>query len=291
MGKDLYERFPLARDLFAEAKAVLGFDLAALCFEGPAEKLTLTANTQPAILTVSVIAGKLLLEKGIVPEITAGHSLGEYSALVIAGGLNFKEAVAIVHQRGKFMQEAVAPGKGAMAAIIGLKAEEVTEICKSSGGIVQPANFNSPEQTVIAGEKSAVDQAMNLAREKGAKKVIPLLVSAPFHSTLMLPAQEKLALELDKLDFQDLKIPIVTNVDAKKVNTAAEIKDALKRQVSAAVKWTDSLEVILQEGSDIFIEAGPSRVLSGLMRRINKNVTCLNVEDQKSLEETVLKLN
>jgi len=302
MGRELYESSNSAREVFREANEAMGFDLAGICFEGPEEKLRLTAYTQPAILTVSIAALKVLQDRipQVKPVAVAGHSLGEYTALVSAGALAFQDAVRVVHKRGQFMQEAVPVGVGAMAAILGVELSKLQEICERvaiRGEVVAPANLNSPEQTVIAGHAGAVAEVAELAKSIGAKKVIPLPVSAPFHCSLMQPAADRLALELDRVTFRDLEMPLVTNVDAKCIRNASEVKTALVRQVVAPVRWVDIVRQILKgvpvtagqiQGSPpIFVEIGPGKVLSGLIRRIDKNATVLNVEDLDSLEKTI----
>ncbi|MBI2878070.1 MAG: ACP S-malonyltransferase [Candidatus Tectomicrobia bacterium] len=287
MGRELYENFGLARELFDEAREAVGDDLPSLCFQGPQEQLNLTANTQPAILLHSVVAYRLLEREGGRPRLAAGHSLGEYSALVAAGALDLFEALALVRKRGQFMQEAVAAGRGAMAALLGLDREAVEEACRRGQkvGVVQPANLNGPGQIVISGEKEAVEEAVTHARELGAKKAVFLPVSAPFHCPLMGPAEERLAVELDRAPFRDLRFPVVTNVEARPVCTADEARESLKRQVSAPVRWEESMQLLLREGIEVVVELGPGQVLSGLMKRIGRKVMALHVEDCRSLEE------
>ncbi len=290
MGKDFYDNVPIARELFQQGNELLNSDITSICFNGPKESLNLTENTQPAILITSIIALKIFIENGIEIKAAAGHSLGEYSALVAAEALSFADAVPLVHLRGKLMQDAVPAGKGAMAAIIGLQKEEVRVLCDEiKEGLVQLANYNSPEQIVIAGEKEAVDKAIDLAKNT-AKRVIPLPVSAPSHSSLMNPAQENLTKELKKIQFNDLKFPVVTNVDASPVIKADEAVSALGRQLTAPVRWEESMRYIVHQGIDTVIEMGPKKVLSGLMKRINKNIKCFHVEDVKSLKETLSEL-
>jgi [acyl-carrier-protein] S-malonyltransferase len=289
MGKDLYEKFTASRNIFEEANRVLGFSISDICFNGPVEKLTLTEITQPAILTVSTAAFAALQQEGESKfDFCAGHSLGEYSALVAAGSIAFSDAVKIVHKRGKFMQEAVPVGEGAMAAIIGLETGKTIEICKEvskSTGIVTPANFNSPDQTVIAGDKKAVEEASRLLSESGARKVVSLPVSAPFHTSLMMPAQEKLAVELDKIEFRDFNSPLMTNADAVLIKKGIEARQSLKKQVSSPVRWTESIENLIKEGVDSFVEIGPGKVLCGLIKRIDKSVGLNNIEDSISLDK------
>jgi len=263
-----------------------------LCFEGTEDDLKLTANTQPAILTVSVAAGRVLAEKGIAPDFVAGHSLGEYSALVAAGSVKFADAVKLVHKRGAYMQEAVPAGQGAMAAIMGLSPAVVQDACKraAEGEICSPANLNSPEQTVISGHAGAVKRAVEIASQLGAKRSMVLPVSAPFHSALMMPAQEKLQKDLNAAEFEDLQVPLVTNVDADSIRQGEEARSALIRQVTMPVRWEESMRMLLDEGVNTFVEVGPGRVLTGLMRQIERSVATLNVEDEKSLQATVEKI-
>ena len=275
--------------IFDEADKALGFSISKICFEGAEEELKLTENTQPAILTVSVAALWALSEKRIGADFVAGHSLGEYSALVAAGSLNFADAVRLVHNRGKYMQEAVPAGQGAMAAILGLSPAVVADAWKraAEGGVCSAANLNSPEQTVISGDAAAVKRAVEIASQLGAKRAVMLPVSAPFHSALMLPAQEKLEKDLRSTTFAAPHVPVVTNVDADTIETGDEARDALIRQVSMPVRWEESMRLLLDEGVTTFIEVGPGRVLTGLMRQIERSVTTLNVEDEKSLLATV----
>jgi len=292
MGKELAEKYPVARAVFDEADQALGFSLSKLCFEGTEDDLKLTANTQPAILTVSVAAGRVLAEKGIAPDFVAGHSLGEYSALVAAGCVKFADAVKLVHKRGTYMQEAVPAGQGAMAAIMGLSPAVVQDACKraAEGEICSPANLNSPEQTVISGHAGAVKRAVEIASQLGAKRSMVLPVSAPFHSALMMPAQEKLEKDLNAAEFEDLQVPLVTNVDADSIRQGEEARSALIRQVTMPVRWEESMRMLLDEGVNTFVEVGPGRVLTGLMRQIERSVATLNVEDEKSLQATVEKI-
>jgi len=292
MGKELAEKYPVARAVFDEADQALGFSLSKLCFEGTEDDLKLTANTQPAILTVSVAAGRVLAEKGIAPDFVAGHSLGEYSALVAAGSVKFADAVKLVHRRGTYMQEAVPAGQGAMAAIMGLSPAVVQDACKraAEGEICSPANLNSPEQTVISGHAGAVKRAVEIASQLGAKRSMVLPVSAPFHSALMMPAQEKLQKDLNAAEFEDLQVPLVTNVDADSIRQGEEARSALIRQVTMPVRWEESMRMLLDEGVNTFVEVGPGRVLTGLMRQIERSVATLNVEDEKSLQATVEKI-
>jgi len=270
MGKDVAEAFPQALQVFKEADESLGFPLSRLCFEGPDEQLRLTENTQPAILTVSVAVLRALEERGKTAAFVAGHSLGEYSALVASGAIAFRDAVRVVRQRGRFMQEATPVGVGAMAAVIGLDLAQVRRICEEAaqGQVVSAANITAPGQLVIAGHREAVERASALASQNGARKVVPLPVSAPFHCALMTPAADRLAAELSKVTFCDLKIPLVNNVDARVVRAADEAKDGLVRQVASAVRWVEVIQRMTQEGVTEFVEIGPGKVLAGLARRI-----------------------
>ncbi len=288
MGKDLAEKFPVARRVFEEADDALGFAISRLCFEGPAEDLQLTENTQPAILTVSVAAFRAMMEEGInAPAFVAGHSLGEYSALVAAGTLSLSDAVRTVRARGRYMQEAVPVGTGAMAAVLGGELSEIQRVCEdvSQGQVCAVANLNSPGQMVIAGNTEAVDRAVE-GLSGVAKRVIKLKVSAPFHCALMKPAQDRLAADLERLEFNEPAMPVVTNVDARATSAPGELRDALVRQVSAPVRWVDSMQLLIEQSVGTFVEAGPGKVLSGLMRQINRDVKTLNVEDAASLEAT-----
>jgi [acyl-carrier-protein] S-malonyltransferase len=292
MGKELAENYPVAKAVFEEADKALGFSISQMCFAGSEEDLKLTANTQPAILTVSVAAHRVLAEKGITPDFVAGHSLGEYSALVAAGSLNFADAVQIVRKRGTYMQEAVPAGEGAMAAIMGLSPAVVLDACKraAEGQVCSPANLNSPEQTVISGNAESVKRAVEIASQLGAKRAVVLPVSAPFHCALMAPAQEKLEKDLRKIEFAALRVPLVTNVDADTETSGDEARDALIRQVTNPVRWEESVRELIDEGVNTFIEVGPGRVLTGLLRQIERSVSILNVEDEKSLTATVQKI-
>jgi [acyl-carrier-protein] S-malonyltransferase len=292
MGKELAEKYPAARAVFEEADKALGFSISKVCFEGTEDELKLTANTQPAILTVSVAAFRVLAEKGIAPDFVAGHSLGEYSALVAAGGMKFADAVRLVRKRGMYMQDAVPAGQGAMAAILGISPAVVQDACKraAEGEICSAANLNSPEQTVISGHANAVKRAVEIASQSGAKRAVILPVSAPFHSALMMPAQEKLEKDLAAIHFSDPQIPLVTNVDADSIRKGDEARQALVRQVSMPVRWEESMRMLFDEGVGTFIEVGPGRVLTGIMRQIERSVTTLNVEDEKSLNATVEKI-
>jgi [acyl-carrier-protein] S-malonyltransferase len=292
MGKELAEKYPSARAIFDEADKALGFSISQMCFAGSEEDLKQTANTQPAILTCSVAVHRVLAEKGVTPDFVAGHSLGEYSALVAAGALKFSDAVQLVRKRGQYMQEAVPAGQGAMAAIMGLSPAVVTDVCKraADGEVCSPANLNSPEQTVISGSAGAVKRAVEIASQSGAKRAVILAVSAPFHCALMMPAQERLEKDLRKTEFSKLQMPLVTNVDADTISTGDEAREALIRQVTAAVRWEESMRLLIDEGVSTFVEVGPGRVLVGLLRQIERSVGAANVEDEKSLSITIDKI-
>lgn len=289
MGKDFYDNYDVAKKMFKEADEALGYSIMKMCFEGPEEDLKLTANTQPAILTISCIANEILKENGIQPEITGGHSLGEYSALVAAGVLNFQDAVALVHKRGSYMQEAVPVGEGGMAAIIGVDRDKIVEVCQqvSAESPVQAVNFNCPGQIVIAGATKGVELAVEELKAAGAKKAVILPVSAPFHSTLMKPAAEKLAVELDKVTISDAKIPVVANVSAEILTKAEDIKASLVAQAASPVLWEDCVARMKEFGADVLLEAGPGKTLCGFNRRIDRTITSLNVEDVASLEKSL----
>jgi [acyl-carrier-protein] S-malonyltransferase len=292
MGKELAERYPAARAVFEEADRALGFSISQMCFSGTEEELKLTANTQPAILTCSVAIYRILADKGITPNFVAGHSLGEYSALVAAGAIKFSDAVQVVRKRGTYMQEAVPAGQGAMAAIMGLSPAVVVDACKraAEGKVCSPANLNSPEQTVISGHAEAVKRAVEIASQSGAKRAVILAVSAPFHCALMMPAQERLEKDLRTMVFGALRVPLVTNVDADTETSGEEARDALIRQVTMPVRWEESVRELIDEGVSTFVEVGPGRVLTGLLRQIERSVGTLNVEDEKSLATTVEKI-
>ena len=292
MGRELAEAFPAARAVFEQADAALGFSISRLCFEGPAEELQLTANTQPAILTVSLAAAAVLHEKGIKADFVAGHSLGEYSACVAAGAMRLADAARTVRRRGTYMQEAVPVGQGAMAALLGMESSAVEDLCREAGQgeVVSPANFNSPGQIVIAGAAAAVARAVELAKSRGAKRAVVLNVSAPFHCALMQPAQDRLAVDLDAVAVGEAAVPIVNNVDARAVHTAADVRDGLKRQVTSPVRWEPSMRMLLAQGVKLFVEVGPGKVLSGLMRQIDRQAECLRVEDPATLEAVVARL-
>jgi [acyl-carrier-protein] S-malonyltransferase len=306
MGRNLYDDFPIARAVFDEADEALGFPLSRLIFDGPEDKLKLTEHTQPAILTVSVAAARVLTERNIQPAFTTGHSLGEYSAHVAAGTLTFADAVRTVRARGRYMQQAVPPGEGAMAAILGLSADLIQTICAQvsdqltplpttpeakifspTRAVVSPANLNSPDQTVISGAAAAVERAADLCKQAGAKRAIMLQVSAPFHCALMQPAQDSLARDLATLTFNDPHFPVACNVDARLLTHSAEISDCLIRQVTGPVRWVECIQLLIAQGATHFIEVGPGKVLSGLMRQIDRNQKTLNVEDSASLDKTL----
>ena len=313
MGRDLYDYSPAARAVFDEADEALAFPLSKLIFEGPDDDLKLTEHTQPAILTVSVAAARVLADKGIVPGFMAGHSLGEYSAYVVAGTFTFADAVRAVRNRGRYMQQAVPAGKGAMAAILGLPAGQINDICAKASDdlthpppadpadpiaqanspnsvVISPANFNSPDQTVISGDTAAVQYAAVLCKAAGAKRTVMLQVSAPFHCALMAPAQEKLMVDLESIKFTDPTIPVVCNVDARIVARDADARDCLIRQVTGPVRWVECVQLLLQQGVTHFVEVGPGKVLSGLLRQIDRAQTTFNVEDSASLEKTLASL-
>ncbi len=294
MGRELAERFPVAAQTFAEADAALEFALSRLCFEGPEEDLRLTENTQPAILTVSVAAARVLSERGVEPALAAGHSLGEWSAHVAADTLAFADAVRAVKARGRAMQQAVPAGQGAMAAVLALGAALVAEACaeaaRETGLTVQAANLNSPAQTVISGSAAAVERASALCKAKGARRAVMLPVSAPFHCALMQPAQEEVARVLGRLAMNDPRFPVAANVTGQLVTTADAARDALIRQVTGAVRWVDCVRALKATGADVFVEAGPSKVLTGLMKQIDPGLKTLNVEDAASLEKTLAEL-
>jgi [acyl-carrier-protein] S-malonyltransferase len=287
MGKELAELYPVARQTFDEADDALGYKLSQLCFEGPEDQLRLTEITQPAILTASIAIYRVLKKKGVNPQFVAGHSLGEYSAHVAAGTLTFADAVRTVRNRGKYMQEAVPIGVGAMAAILGMDLAKVTEVCNeaAAGEVCEPANINSPEQIVISGHAAAIERAVKLATERGAKKAVLLQVSAPFHCSLMKPAQDRLAVDLQAFPFHDPEIPVVCNVDAALTKDADPSRDALVRQVTGSVKWDQSIRALIAQGVQTFVEVGPGKVIFGLMRQIDRSQKALNVSDAASLEK------
>lgn len=294
MGRELAKQFPVAAATFAEADEALGFSISKLCFDGPEEDLRLTENTQPAILTASVAASRVLAGEGITAAFAAGHSLGEWSAHVAAGTLSFADAVRAVKARGRAMQQAVPAGQGGMAAVLMLDAAQVAEACAEAaaetGQIVAAANINSPSQTVISGALAAVETAAAICKAKGARRVVTLPVSAPFHCALMQPAQDELARVLDAITLRDPQMPVAANVTGKLVTTAAETKDALIRQVTGAVRWVDCVQSLVAAGATVFIESGPGKVLTGLMKQIDAAQKALNVEDASSLEKTKAEL-
>ncbi len=294
MGRELSERFPIAAETFAEADEALGFAISKLCFEGPETELRLTENTQPAMMTVSVAVGRVLASQGVKPAMAAGHSLGEWSAHVAAGTLTFSDAVRAVKARGRAMQQAVPAGQGAMAAVLQLDPALVAEACleaaAETGLTVQAANLNSPGQTVISGAAAAVEKASALCKAKGARRAVTLPVSAPFHCALMQPAQEEVARVLDGLPLLDPGIPVAANVTGTLVTTAVQARQALIRQVTGAVRWVDCVESLVEGGPQVFIEVGPGKVLSGLMKQIDPAQKALNVEDAASLDKTMAEL-
>jgi [acyl-carrier-protein] S-malonyltransferase len=294
MGKEVFDASPIAREVFKSADETLGFSLSDIIFTGPEEELKLTYHTQPALLTTSIALYQLLqAEFKIEPAYVAGHSLGEYTALVAAGSLTFAEAVTAVHKRGQFMDQAVPAGIGAMSAVLNLDRERLDRICEEVStpeNAVQPANYNCPGQIVISGHADAVKVAGEKASEMGARKVVPLPVSGPFHSALMHPAADKLAKELAELSFKDATIPVVTNVTAKPITNHTEIESALVKQVASPVLWEDSIRYLLSEGVDTFIEIGSGNVLAGLVRKVDRKVTMLNIQDQESLTKTISQL-
>jgi [acyl-carrier-protein] S-malonyltransferase len=289
MGKDLAEKYAIARQTFEEADEALGYKLSQLCFEGPEDRLRLTEITQPAILTVSIAVLRVLETQIPKPAFVAGHSLGEYSAHVASGTITFADAVRTVRNRGKYMQEAVPVGVGAMAAILGMELEKITALCQEAaqGEVCAPANINSPEQVVISGNTAAVERAVNLAQERGAKKAKLLPVSAPFHCSLMKPAQDRLESDLDKLSMSKPVYPVACNVDAEFVTDPQKARDTLVRQVTGSVKWEQCVRLLIAQGAETFIEVGPGKVLWGLMRQIDRSKTSLNVSDDASLKKTI----
>jgi [acyl-carrier-protein] S-malonyltransferase len=293
MGKELYEKYPLARQTFQEADEALGYKLSQVCFEGPEDRLRLTEVTQPAILTVSVAALRVFETRTARPCYVAGHSLGEYSAHVASGTFRFADAVCTVRNRGKYMQEAVPVGVGSMAAILGMELDQVTAVCNDAaqGEVCAPANINSPSQVVISGNTAAVERATKLATERGAKRAMLLPVSAPFHCSLMKPAQERLAADLNKLKLEVPVYPIICNVDADLVTDDLRARDTLQRQVTGSVKWEQSMRLLIAQGVQTFVEVGPGKVLCGLMRQIDRSKTCLNVADEGSLQNVLERLS
>ncbi len=286
MGKEMHDAFSCARDAFDEASQALGLSLQDLCFKGPEEVLKLTRNTQPAILTVSIAILRILQSRGLSPSFVAGHSLGEYSALVCAEALTLGDAARLVRNRGEYMQAAVPPGKGMMSAVLGLVAPEVELACHeaASEGIVSPANYNAPDQVVIAGEVSAVTRAGEIARQRGAKRVMPLPVSAPFHCALMAPARERLAVDLARQEFRDLEMPLIANAGATRVETGAEARASLIRQVCEPVRWVETIRNLVHDGVDTFVEVGPGRVLTGLVKKIAPQVRTFSADGIRGIE-------
>lgn len=286
MGREFWEAFPVVKETFAEAEEVLGFDVKGLCFQGPEEELRLTENTQPAVFVVTVAMWRVIHHLGFRPDYVAGHSLGEYSALVAAGGLSFEDGLRVVRMRGCFMQEACPPGEGGMAAVIGLSREGVKELCQraAEGEVLVPANFNSPEQVVISGHLGAIRRAVALAKEMGARRAVLLQVSGPFHSPLMEPAARRLKEVLATVQMKDLSIPLISNVEAEPNTSASRLKDLLVLQISSPILWEDSVRRMVALGVDTFVEIGPGKVLSGLIRRTEPQARVLNVEDLKGLD-------
>ncbi len=289
MGREFYEKYDVAKKRFKEADEALGYSIRKMCFEGPEEDLRLTANTQPAILTVSVIAAEILKEHGVEPDVAGGHSLGEYSALVTAGVLDFADAVRLVHKRGMYMQEAVPVGEGAMAAVMGLSREDIIAICEkiNAESPVQAVNLNCPGQTVIAGAVKGVEKAVEALNAAGAKKCVILPVSAPFHSTLMEPAAKKLAAELDKVEIRDARFPVASNYTGRLETKKEEIKENLVLQAAHPVLWEDCVAAMRAFGAEAFVEAGPGKTLCGFNKRIDRKIKNMNVEDAASLEKTL----
>ncbi len=291
MGRDFHDNHSIARQTFEEADDALGFSISKLCFEGPDDQLRLTENTQPAIFTVSIATQRVLAEKGIAPAYVAGHSLGEYAANVTAGTISFADAVRTVRERGRYMQEAVPAGEGAMAAILGMDAADVLKVCEDAsaetGSIVAPANINTPSQIAVSGTTGAVDRAIALAKERGARKAVVLAVSAPFHCPLMKPAQDRLAGLLKSLTFAHAAVPVVVNVDAKFLSEPEPLQDALIRQVTGTVRWVESMHVLIAERPDFFLEVGPGKVLSGLLRQIDRDQKHAHIEDGATLAKAI----
>jgi len=287
MGKELAALYPVARHTFQEADDALGFALSQLCFEGPEEKLKMTEITQPAILTVSTVIWRVLQEKGVAPQFVAGHSLGEYSAHVAAGTLDFGDAVRTVRNRGKYMQEAVPAGQGAMAAILAMPLDQLEQVCAEAaqGEVVSPANINSPDQIVISGATQAVERAVELAKQQGARRAVMLPVSAPFHCAMMQPAQNRLAKDLEAVTFSDPEVLVIANIDAEAKSSGEDSRQALIRQVTGAVQWSRCVQKLIELGARTFVEVGPGKVLTGLMRQIDRTQAAMNVEDEASLQK------
>ncbi len=293
MGKDLFENYAVAREVFNRADEILSFPLTELCFEGPKEELQKTVNTQPAVFAVSIAAYKVLREKGIDPAMLAGHSLGEYTALVAAKAISFEDALRLVRRRGQLMQEAVPLGTGGMLAVLGLSREAVAEVVAAAAAVgkVSAANYNSPKQVVLAGELVALEEAVRLAKKAGARRTVPLAVSGPFHSPLMRSAGEKLAEELERISVSNPKKPVVANVSGKVLKTAQAVRSALVRQIYKPIYWEENVQTLLNEGINVFIEVGPGKVLSGLVRKVTPAGTVhLNVEDRESIEKVIARL-
>jgi [acyl-carrier-protein] S-malonyltransferase len=292
MGRDLSSENEAVRELFDEADRALGFSLTGICFDGPKEELRLTANAQPAILTVSVAAARVLISRGVKPGAVAGHSLGEYSALVAAGSLSFEDAVVAVHKRGRYMQEAVPVGEGTMAALMGMDLDTAESVCRDAtgagDGLVELANDNAPGQIVVAGHTGAVRRAMEMAKARGARKAVQLQVSAPFHCSLMRPARDRLEEDLKATDFRDLRVPLVTNVDAREIRSGAEARYALIRQVTSRVRWAESVRRLAEMGFRKAVEAGPGQILVGLVRRIERGITVVPAGDPPGIEKAVV---
>jgi [acyl-carrier-protein] S-malonyltransferase len=286
MGKALFEEVPGTAQLYQEAQEVLGYDIGRLCFEGPVDQLNQTEYTQPALLVTSWVAYQLIQDAPWIPAAVAGHSLGEYTALVAAGGLSFRDAVGLVHKRGTYMSQAVAPGSGLVAAILGLSEKDVRAVCQEaeSTGIVAPANLNSPGQTVIAGEKAAVEKALEIAKARGAKRVMPLPVSVPVHTPLMQVAADRLKKDIDSLSWSDLKIPLINNVEAKAIQSTEDVRASLVRQLPSPVRWQDTILTMSRMGIQHFIEIGPGKVLTGLVKRIVPDAKTWNVFDRASYD-------
>ncbi len=289
MGKVLYETNAHISSLYQDAEHVLGYDVGALCFEGPVERLNQTEFTQPALLVTSVAAWQLVQDGPLMPAAVAGHSLGEYTALVAAGAIGFREAVALVQKRGQYMAEAVSPGSGLVAAVLGLSESEVFEVCKeaAASGVVAPANLNSPGQTVIAGEKVAVERALELAKTRGAKRVKPLPVSVPVHTPLMQVAADRLKKDIDSLDWSDLKVPLINNVEAKALRSADDVRVSLVQQLPSSVRWQETIHTMWAMGITNFIEIGPGKVLTGLVKRIVPEAKTWNISDQESYKHVL----
>jgi [acyl-carrier-protein] S-malonyltransferase len=289
MGKELFENYKASREVFEEANAELGFDISKLCFEGSKEELDKTENTQPAILTTSIAALKALEENGVKADLAAGLSLGEYTALVYSGVFKFADAVKLVKKRGRFMQEAVPQGEGAMAAVLGLDSDKLREVCKEASkfGIVEPANFNCPGQIAMAGEVLAVEKAAEMAKEAGARKVVMLQVSGPFHTSMLKPASDKLKIELENTEIYDFKLPVITNVTGNYIESKDQVRGLLQKQVMSAVLWEDTIRRMVADGVDTFVEIGPGKTLSGFVKKIDKNLKIFNVEDLSSLNKCI----